>query len=95
MQPWIGVRFNPAAGLGGLLLVYPLWSLMRLTAAYQFLRRGTRELNTVLDGMATAGVLGVLKHMPGHGRALVDSHKELPIVTASDEALAVMSRMME
>ncbi|URD59633.1 beta-N-acetylhexosaminidase [Sphingomonas sp. KRR8] len=43
----------------------------------------------VLDGMATAGVLGVLKHMPGHGRALVDSHKELPIVTASDEALAV------
>jgi len=43
----------------------------------------------VLDGMASAGVLGVVKHMPGHGRALVDSHKELPIVTASDEALAV------
>ena len=43
----------------------------------------------VLDGMASAGVVGVIKHMPGHGRALVDSHKELPIVTASDEELAV------
>src|SRR5688572_18970813 len=43
----------------------------------------------VLDGMASAGVVGVVKHMPGHGRALVDSHKELPIVTASDEELAI------
>jgi beta-N-acetylhexosaminidase len=41
----------------------------------------------VLDGMASAGVVGVIKHIPGHGRALVDSHKELPIVAASAEAL--------
>ena len=41
----------------------------------------------VLDGMASAGVVGVIKHIPGHGRALVDSHKELPIVTASEEEL--------
>jgi len=41
----------------------------------------------VLDGMASAGVVGVIKHMPGHGRAMVDSHKELPIVTASAEEL--------
>ena len=41
----------------------------------------------VLDGMASAGVVGIIKHMPGHGRALVDSHKELPIVTASAEEL--------
>jgi len=41
----------------------------------------------VLDGMASAGVVGVIKHIPGHGRALVDSHKELPIVTASAEDL--------
>lgn len=41
----------------------------------------------VLDGMASAGVVGIVKHMPGHGRALVDSHKELPVVTASDEEL--------
>ncbi|MFC3173315.1 beta-N-acetylhexosaminidase [Novosphingobium bradum] len=37
----------------------------------------------VLDGLARAGVAGVVKHMPGHGRALADSHKELPTVTAS------------
>lgn len=37
----------------------------------------------VLDGLARAGVLGTIKHMPGHGRSLVDTHKELPTVTAS------------
>jgi beta-N-acetylhexosaminidase len=36
----------------------------------------------VLDGLTSAGVVGIVKHMPGHGRALVDSHKELPVVTA-------------
>ncbi|MEO7864256.1 MAG: beta-N-acetylhexosaminidase [Sphingomicrobium sp.] len=41
----------------------------------------------VLDGLASAGVVGVVKHMPGHGRALVDSHKELPVVTANAEVL--------
>jgi len=43
----------------------------------------------VLDGMASAGVIGIIKHMPGHGRALVDSHKELPVVSASAEELEV------
>ncbi|MFA7603926.1 MAG: beta-N-acetylhexosaminidase [Novosphingobium sp.] len=42
----------------------------------------------VLDGLAAAGVAGVVKHMPGHGRALADSHKELPTVTASEAELA-------
>ena len=37
--------------------------------------------------MASAGVVGIIKHMPGHGRALVDSHHELPIVTASTAEL--------
>jgi beta-N-acetylhexosaminidase len=41
----------------------------------------------VLDGLASAGVVGIIKHIPGHGRALVDSHHELPIVTASAEDL--------
>ena len=41
----------------------------------------------VLDGMASAGVVGIIKHIPGHGRALVDSHKELPVVPASAEEL--------
>ena len=43
----------------------------------------------VLDGMARAGVVGCLKHMPGHGRATCDTHKELPVVTASDEELEI------
>ena len=41
----------------------------------------------VLDGMASAGVVGVIKHIPGHGRALADSHVELPVVTAAEEEL--------
>jgi beta-N-acetylhexosaminidase len=41
----------------------------------------------VLDGFAAAGIAGVVKHMPGHGRAGADSHKELPTVTASDAEL--------
>ncbi len=41
-----------------------------------------------LDGLATAGVAGTIKHMPGHGRTLCDTHKALPTVTASEEELA-------
>jgi beta-N-acetylhexosaminidase len=37
----------------------------------------------VLDGLAEGGVAGVVKHMPGHGRAWADSHFELPVVEAS------------
>ena len=41
----------------------------------------------ILDGMRAAGVVGVVKHMPGHGRSHCDSHEELPIVSASEEEL--------
>lgn len=41
----------------------------------------------MLDGMARGGVVGVVKHMPGHGRGVVDSHYELPVVRASDAEL--------
>ena len=41
----------------------------------------------VLDGLAHAGVTGCVKHMPGHGRALCDSHKEMPRVDASEAEL--------
>ncbi len=34
-----------------------------------------------------AGVLPVMKHIPGHGRAGVDSHKSLPVVSASRREL--------
>ncbi|MBF0323661.1 MAG: beta-N-acetylhexosaminidase [Alphaproteobacteria bacterium] len=37
----------------------------------------------VCDGLLDEGVLPVIKHIPGHGRALVDSHLDLPVVTAS------------
>ena len=34
----------------------------------------------IADGLLTGGVLPVLKHLPGHGRATVDSHHKLPVV---------------
>ncbi|WP_375250859.1 glycoside hydrolase family 3 N-terminal domain-containing protein [Sphingomonas sp.] len=40
-----------------------------------------------LEGLAAGGVVGVVKHMPGHGRALLDSHHALPRVSASDAEL--------
>ena len=40
----------------------------------------------VIDGMLDGGVLPVIKHIPGHGRARADSHMELPVVdTPRDE----------
>jgi beta-N-acetylhexosaminidase len=38
-------------------------------------------------GLADGGVLPVLKHIPGHGRATADSHATLPVVTATREEL--------
>jgi beta-N-acetylhexosaminidase len=35
------------------------------------------------EGLIAGGVLPVVKHMPGHGRANVDSHENLPRVDAS------------
>lgn len=35
------------------------------------------------DGLMASGVLPVIKHMPGHGRATADSHVSLPVVHAS------------
>jgi len=54
-RPWIGIQFTPAAGFLGLLLVYPLWSLMRLTAALRYLRWGTEQLNEAMDGLPVPG----------------------------------------
>lgn len=41
----------------------------------------------VIEGLWAAGVVGVVKHIPGHGRAMADSHIELPVVTADAETL--------
>lgn len=43
----------------------------------------------ILAGLSRAGVAGCIKHMPGHGRALADSHEELPVVTAGADELEV------
>jgi beta-N-acetylhexosaminidase len=37
----------------------------------------------VAAGLLAGGVAPVIKHMPGHGRARVDSHHELPVVDAA------------
>ncbi|MBL9098354.1 MAG: beta-N-acetylhexosaminidase [Alphaproteobacteria bacterium] len=37
---------------------------------------------SVIDGMLDGGVLPVIKHIPGHGRARADSHFALPVVDA-------------
>jgi beta-N-acetylhexosaminidase len=39
------------------------------------------------EGLMQAGVLPVLKHIPGHGRANADSHKALPVVDTDRDTL--------
>jgi beta-N-acetylhexosaminidase len=41
----------------------------------------------VAEGLLAGGVLPVLKHIPGHGRANADSHLSLPVVRASKTEL--------
>lgn len=40
------------------------------------------------SGLLDAGVIPIMKHIPGHGRTLKDSHRELPLVTASMQEIA-------
>lgn len=39
------------------------------------------------EGLLAGGVLPVIKHMPGHGRAFADSHHDLPVVHADLKTL--------
>jgi beta-N-acetylhexosaminidase len=41
----------------------------------------------VAEGLLDGGVLPVVKHIPGHGRAMADSHHELPVVTTDRPTL--------
>jgi len=41
----------------------------------------------VADGLMEGGVLPVLKHLPGHGRATADSHERLPVVETGRDTL--------
>ncbi len=40
------------------------------------------------DGLLASGVLPVVKHLPGHGRARLDSHEVMPVVSARLDVLA-------
>jgi beta-N-acetylhexosaminidase len=42
----------------------------------------------VIDGLLEGGVLPVMKHIPGHGRALLDSHLALPRIATPAEDLS-------
>jgi beta-N-acetylhexosaminidase len=50
--------------------------------------RVARLGGAVCQGLLDGGVLPVLKHMPGHGRARVDSHSECPRVESDRTVLA-------
>jgi beta-N-acetylhexosaminidase len=41
----------------------------------------------VTDGLEQGGILPILKHIPGHGRAMADSHLSLPVVDTPKEEL--------
>lgn len=46
-----------------------------------------KAARAVAEGHLAEGVLPIIKHIPGHGRALCDSHEELPVVDAPLELL--------
>jgi beta-N-acetylhexosaminidase len=48
----------------------------------------SRLARAVAEGLIAGGVIPVIKHIPGHGRARADSHKELPRVEASHAELS-------
>jgi beta-N-acetylhexosaminidase len=43
---------------------------------------------SVIEGFSEGGVLPVMKHVPGHGRAMADSHVHLPRVSCAAEELS-------
>ena len=47
-----------------------------------------RLARAVADGLMAGGVIPIIKHIPWHGRARADSHKELPRVEASHAELS-------
>jgi beta-N-acetylhexosaminidase len=46
------------------------------------------ELGRVFaEGLLAGGVLPIMKHIPGHGRAMADSHRARPVVTSARNVL--------
>ena len=57
--------------------------------AYGFAAKQVADIaKAAMDGLLDAGVLPVVKHIPGHGRARADSHLELPKVDVDQATLA-------
>lgn len=85
MRPVVGVQFAPASGFAGLLLVYPLWSLMRLGAAVRYLRWGTEQLSRDFGGMA-------LPQQPLHVGDFLD--RQMAIAAAAGQRMRDVHRFV-
>lgn len=46
------------------------------------------QVAAAVRGLESAGVAATLKHFPGHGHTVADSHSELPVLTQDTAALA-------
>ncbi|WP_438753573.1 beta-N-acetylhexosaminidase [Pararhizobium sp. O133] len=57
--------------------------------AYGYDPKAVAEIGAAAaEGLKAGGMLPVMKHMPGHGRAFVDSHHKLPVVDVTFDELA-------
>src|SRR6266852_5950491 len=74
-------RLDPARALRA------AWLGARLMAADLAAVGITVDCLALAAGLQAGGVLPVIKHMPGHGRAAADSHHQLPVVTADRRTL--------
>src|SRR6267378_4243343 len=74
----------PAGAVFGAL--YDIDPALGLTAARLSARLIAAD-RAVTDGLQKGGILPVLKHIPGHGRATADTHFRLPVVDTSKAEL--------
>jgi hypothetical protein len=86
------IRSHGCAGgesaLGVTQLVRPNLRLAPATGSVNTAELIARMGNGVVaEGLMAGGVLPVIKHIPGHGRAMADSHFDLPVVRATQEEL--------
>ena len=58
-------------------------------SASGFPRLAASQVVAAQQGIAAAGMIGTLKHFPGHGSVTADSHRSLPVLRKSLAALRV------
>lgn len=57
--------------------------------AYGYTAQAVADMGkAAAEGLLEGGVLPVIKHIPGHGRSMVDSHKDLPRVDTDHATLS-------